>query len=192
MTEKYAYPSTNSQLIADLKLIRHPEGGYFAETDRQTSNVPTPFVEGAPDRSLATQIFYFLSYDEPQGVFHMNKSVTYHVLHQGRAEYTLITPGSPPTVTRVTMGTNPALGEVRQLLVPTNVWKMSQIPPADRACSTQEEKEKTGCLITEVVVPGFHWEDHVYLTEAQAKELWTGVKGGEEALKSVLPFVKKE
>ncbi|KAF7972287.1 hypothetical protein HWV62_42820 [Athelia sp. TMB] len=177
MPEKYAYPSTNPQLITDLKLIRHPEG------------------EGNPDRSLATQIFYFLSYDEPQGVFHMNKSVTYHVLHQGRAEYTLITPSSspnsPPTITRVTMGADPARGEVRQLLVPTNVWKMSRIPPADLECATQEEKDKTGCLITEVVVPGFHWEDHVYMTEKDAEELWAGVEGG-DALKGVLPFIKKE
>lgn len=91
------------------------------------------------------------------------------------------------------MGANPALGEVRQLLVPTNVWKMSQIPSADlAACSTQEEKDKTGCLITEVVVPGFHWEDHVYMTQADAKELWAGVEGGEDTLKSVLPFVKKD
>ena len=68
-------------------------------------------------RSLATTIYYLLTFDDPDGVFHMNKSVvrkiywssinitmkkcdvqTMHVLHQGRAEYTLITPGNPPKV----------------------------------------------------------------------------------------------
>ena len=72
-------------------------------------------------RPLATSIYYLLSLDEPNGVFHMNKSAvrltigimlydrgnvtdvgiqTMHVLHQGRAEYTLITPGSPPRIER--------------------------------------------------------------------------------------------
>jgi predicted cupin superfamily sugar epimerase len=55
------------------------------------------------------------------------------------------------------MGTNP--GESRQLLVGTGVWKRSRILPEDRALvKTPQDKEKIGCLITEVVVPGFHWE----------------------------------
>jgi predicted cupin superfamily sugar epimerase len=38
------YTSTNSELIAQLNLIKHPEGGYFAETDRQVPEVPSPFA----------------------------------------------------------------------------------------------------------------------------------------------------
>lgn len=130
------------------------------------------FTEHQP-RSLATSIYYLLTYDDPDGVFHMNKSVvsgfhkkklykpynqqTYHVLHQGRAEYTLITPTFPPTIEIKVMGTNP--GEQRQLLVGTGVWKRSRILPEDRALAkTTADQDKVGCLITEVVVPGFHWE----------------------------------
>lgn len=43
----YEYPTPNSQLIKDLKLQKHPEGGYFAETGRWNEIVPTPFVNGA-------------------------------------------------------------------------------------------------------------------------------------------------
>ncbi|KIM76855.1 hypothetical protein PILCRDRAFT_12409 [Piloderma croceum F 1598] len=190
---KYDYPSTNQELISDLKLIKHPEGGYFAETDRQKEEVPTPFVNGTPPRSLATQIFYLLTYDNPQGVFHMNKSVTYHVLHQGRAEYTLITPGSPPVIEKKVMGTNVTAGEQRQLFVGTGVWKMSRIPPEDlEAATTQDAKDRTGCLITEVVTPGFHWEDHKFLTFKELQDLFKGTQDGEEKVKSVAPFVKKE
>jgi len=189
---KYYYPATNQELIFDLKLIKHPEGGYFAETDRQSEEIPTPFVTGAPPRSLATQIFYLLTYDNPQGVFHMNKSVTYHVLHQGRAEYTLIKPGNPPKIEKKIMGTNVKAGEQRQLLVGTGIWKMSRILPEDlNPAKTQEERNRTGCLITEVVTPGFHWEDHRYLEFEDLQELFKGVEDGEAKVQDIGPFVKK-
>jgi len=183
------YASSNSELIAQLQLLKHPEGGYFVETDRQTSEIPSPFAEHSP-RSLSTAIYYLLTFDDPDGVFHMNKSVTYHVLHQGRTEYTLIIPGSPPTIETKIMGTND--GELRQLLVGTGIWKRSRILPEDRALAkTPTDQDKIGCLITEVVVPGFHWEDHEFLTKEKLDFLFKGVPGGEEKIKRFEPFVRK-
>ena len=118
-----------------------------------------------------------------------------HVLHQGRAEYTLITPGNPPNVERKVrdcrhicnfgtrklmvlqvMGPNIHAGEVLQLIVPTGVWKMSCLLAEDRAAasSKEDEKERYGCLITEVVFPGFAWEDHCFLTREEFDGLWDG------------------
>ncbi|CAK5272229.1 unnamed protein product [Mycena citricolor] len=158
--------ATSSPLVKELGLLKHPEG------DRQTDEVPSPFVGGVR-RSLATSIYYLLDYDRPSGVIHMNKSVTYHVLHQGQAEYTLITPGKgdiPPVIERKVIGTGP--NETRQLLVGTGVWKMSKLLDEDVASAeTLEEKRQLGCLITEVVVPGFAWEDHRFLTRAELEEL---------------------
>jgi len=83
------YPTSNSALIETLKLQKHPEGGYFVETDRQPANVPSPFagelveISQKPDlkrgadnepRSLATAIYYLLTHEYPDGVFHTNKS----------------------------------------------------------------------------------------------------------------------
>ncbi|OSD07898.1 hypothetical protein PYCCODRAFT_1441729 [Trametes coccinea BRFM310] len=173
-TQYNAYPIPNSVLIEELKMIKHPEGGYFVETDRQTEKVPSPFAGGAP-RSLATTIHYLLTPDERNGVFHMNKSATMHVLHQGRAEYTLITPGSPPTIERKVMGPNIHAGESLQLLVPTGVWKMSRLLPEDLALAKSSKSEdQWGCLITEVVFPGFAWEDHGFLTREEFERLWDG------------------
>ncbi|PCH38830.1 hypothetical protein WOLCODRAFT_110213 [Wolfiporia cocos MD-104 SS10] len=171
----YAIP--NSELIKTLGLVRHPEGGYYAETDRQVEQVPSPFAGGAP-RPLATSIYYLLTPEEPNGVFHMNKSATMHVLHQGQAEYVLITPGEagqPPRVEHKIMGSNIQAGELLQLLVPSGVWKMSRLLP----CSA--DAEHTGCLITEVVFPGFAWEDHCFLTRKELERLW-GERGGAEEL----------
>ncbi|SJL06381.1 uncharacterized protein ARMOST_09717 [Armillaria ostoyae] len=167
------------ELIDELHLVKHPEGGYYVETDRQEGTVPSPFVDGNAPRSLSTSIYYLLTADSPSGVIHMNKSVTYHVLHQGRAEYTLITPrpGVPPKIETIIMGTNTDKGETRLLLVGSGVWKMSRLLPED---VEDEEKAKAGCLITEVVVPGFHWEDHKFLTMDSLMDLFKGVDVDEE------------
>jgi hypothetical protein len=90
------YPTPNSVLIETLKLQKHPEGGYFVETDRQPAAVPSPFAgelarlgrcrtnshqkrltDNEP-RSLSTAIYYLLTHDSPDGAFHMNKSFASH------------------------------------------------------------------------------------------------------------------
>lgn len=188
----YAYSTPNSELIKQLKLQVHPEGGYFVETDRREEQVPSPYA-GGQDRSLATSIYYLLTASQPNGVWHMNKSVTYHVLHQGRAEYTLIHPTNPPRIETMIMGDNAAAGETRMLLVGTGVWKKSRILPEDlKTAQTDEQKERVGCLITEVVVPGFHWEDHKYLTMAEFDALFEGASESDMKDKETLrAFVKK-
>jgi uncharacterized protein len=164
------------------------------------------------ERNLATSIYYLLTHDNPSGVIHMNKSIvswphhqssslrhralqTYHVLHQGRAEYTLIAPGingAPPVVTTAVMGPNTAAGETRTLLVGTSVWKMSRLLPEDLALGRDPETaDKVGCLITEVVVPGFYWEDHAFLTQEGLHALFKDVDGREELIKQLAPHVKK-
>ncbi|KAJ7705299.1 RmlC-like cupin domain-containing protein [Mycena rosella] len=172
---------TAKSLVAQLGLNRHPEGGYYVETDRQKEVVGTPFVEDDPPRSLATAIYYLLGRESPNGYFHMNKSVTYHVHHQGRAEYVLITPvpGGAPTVERRVIGADVENGETRLLIVGTGVWKMSRLLEAD--VLDEAAGDKTGCLITEVVVPGFHWEDHAFLTREGLKELMGDVEATELA-----------
>ncbi|KAF7323791.1 Cupin-5 domain-containing protein [Mycena kentingensis (nom. inval.)] len=182
--------STENPLVAELELIRHPEGGYFKETDRRMDEVPSPFADGAA-RSLATSIYYLLDHESPSGVVHMNKSVTYHVLHQGRAEYTLITPGSPPKIEKQVIGSGP--GETRMLFVGSGVWKMSRLLPEDiAAAKTPEEKRALGCLITEVVTPGFYWEDHQFLTGPGLDALLKDATPEDrKTLEALRPHVKK-
>jgi len=117
---------------------------------------------------------------------------TYHILHQGRAEYTLITPvpGGPPKVEVKVMGTGP--GEHRQLLVGTGIWKKSRILPKDMALGgSDQDKDRVGCLITEVVVPGFHWEDHVFMKKQNLEDLFKGVEGGKKCIVEFEKYVKK-
>ncbi|KAH6910338.1 RmlC-like cupin domain-containing protein [Coprinopsis sp. MPI-PUGE-AT-0042] len=183
----------SSQLIRDLKLEAHPEGGYYHQTDRRTELVRTPYVAENPQRPLATSIYYLLSYDNPTGFIHMNKSLTYHTLHQGRAEYTLITPGSQgqaPKIETKIIGPNVSAGETRLLIVGTGIWKMSRLLKDDiDAVKTDEEKDRVNCLITEVVVPGFDWEDHKYLTREGLYNLFEGYADHAEYIERFSQFL---
>ena len=84
-------------------MIKHPEGGYFAEIDRDQRTVPNPFSEHpyattaekpfSGDNSIrnaSTSILYLLTPHSPQGHFHRNAGRTVHTLIQGRGRYVLI------------------------------------------------------------------------------------------------------
>ncbi|KAG8987157.1 hypothetical protein FRB94_002583 [Tulasnella sp. JGI-2019a] len=197
----YDYTTPNSQLIANIGLQRHPEGGYFKETDRSKDTVPSPFADGQA-RPVMTTIYYLLTPEEPRGYFHRNKSETMHIHHQGRAEYTLLSsrPASiasgerwTPEITRRVMGTDQTGGELRQLFVGGDIWKMSRIPAEDLATAkSREDREKVGCLITEVVAPGFHWEDHDWMTMKVLRELFQGSPNAEEETMKYAGYIRPE
>ena len=57
-----------------------------------------------------------------------------------------------------------------------------------RADRDPSKRAHTGCLITEVVFPGFHWEDHRYLRHAELEALW----GGDSGWEAWAPYVKAD
>ena len=67
-------------------------------------------------------------------------------------------------VHRVVLGPNVLDGEVTQLFVPGGWWKASEIPEDDLKST---DKERIGCLISEVVVPGWQPEQHIFLDQEQ-------------------------
>ena len=100
-------------------------------------------------------------------------------------------PGGAPKIEVKVMGIDP--GEHRQLLVGTGVWKKSRILPEDVALGkSDEDKDRVGCLITEVVVPGFHWEDHVFMKRHDLEDLFKDVEGGKDSIARFAKFVKKD
>ncbi|GAA5841470.1 hypothetical protein JCM11251_007150 [Rhodosporidiobolus azoricus] len=190
----YAYPEGNQALLKSLNLIPHPESGYYAETFRTDETTSSPFAEGAT-RPLATQIYYLLTPKSPKGKMHLNKSITFHTLHQGRARYTLIKPlppsapeGAVPEIKHVVMGADSSKGEVRQLVVEGGWWKASEIPTDDLA---QGDPDTTGCLISEVVTPGFSFDDHKFLTSAGLVELFRGDEKA-EGVEELRQYVRDE
>ncbi|ESK85693.1 duf985 domain-containing protein [Moniliophthora roreri MCA 2997] len=173
--------TTSNLLIEELKLEKHPAGGYWRETDRQDVQIPSPFAPNNAPRPLVTSIYHLLTPESPYAVFIKNRSVAYHILHQGKAEYTVITPGNPPKVEKKVLGTNTAAGESRFLTFGSEVWKMAKLI---------SDSDSEGCLLSLVVAPGFHWEDHEFLTKEGLDELFQGVEGGEEKIAEFQTYLK--
>ncbi|KAI5474640.1 DUF985 and Cupin, RmlC-type domain protein [Pseudohyphozyma bogoriensis] len=187
----YPYSTPNSALIESLKLEAHPEGGFFVQTDVVPNEVPSPFtVPEGKSRMLATQIYYLLTPASARGRMHLNLGATFHLHHAGRSKYTLMrpssTPGEPPEIKHVVMGPNPDKGEVLQLFVEGGWWKASEIPEED----LKGDEERVGALISEVVVPGFHWEDHKFLSREELVKIYGGDENA-EGVKLLEPYVKQ-
>jgi len=96
------------------------------------------------------------------------------------------------------MGADSAAGEVKQLFVPGGWWKASEVPEADLAGLAQDEArgafkdgegDSVGCLISEVVVPGFDFEDHAFLGEKELVDMFGGNREDETVAK-LLPYVR--
>ncbi|KAL0942569.1 DUF985 domain protein [Colletotrichum truncatum] len=183
-------PQSVQETITALSLLQHFEGGYFAETDRAVTSIPSPFPStpanpktlamiGGHDRpgfdpgrrDISSSIFYYLAPSSPVGHFHRNRCRITHSLHSGRGRYVLI--HEDGSVESFVVGKNVAAGERLQWVVEGGDYKASFLLP-----DKDESKEASdGLLITEVAVPGFEFCDHDFLTKERLSE----VVGGEKA-----------
>ena len=124
-------------LIELLNLQKHPEGGYFVETDRDQLRVPNPFKGHDPKdstRCASTTIYYLLTPATPKGSFHRNKGRTVHTLHKGRGRYVIIhadeaTPGQKSRIETFIVGHDIEAGEKLQWIVEGGKYKASYLLP---------------------------------------------------------------
>lgn len=134
-----ALPRVN-ELITELQLMPHPEGGYFTETYRSNS------VIDSIDRNTSTAIYYLLRSDEISR-FHRIKSdevwhhyegspVTIHVIHQDSLYEALY------------LGKEISKGQKPQHVVPAGAWFGVTVDDPD---------SYTLCGCT--VAPGFDFND---------------------------------
>ena len=199
-------PSTDKDLeespkitstIKSLNMIRHIEGGYFTETDRDPLLIPSPFpvpetttatlnlVGGQRPgfdpkvRNASTSIFYLITPRTPQGGFHRNLGRTIHTLHRGRGMYVLIHADEPDLpdggkrVESFVVGQDLEKGEKLQWIVEGGKFKASFLLDV-------EEEENEGLLISETVVPGFEYCDHDFLPDMKALKKLVGEEKAEE------------
>ncbi|CCC67181.1 hypothetical protein NCAS_0A06230 [Naumovozyma castellii] len=172
-------PTVLKQIIDDWQLIKHPEGGYFKETDR------SPFIMEVSDKSnvdtmvkrnYSTLIYYLLTPDSPIGKIHKNVNRITHILQRGKGQYVLIYPDG--RIKSFKVGFDYAAGEVSQWVVPGGVYKASFLVP--------NEEFSNGLLISEVVVPGFDFEDHKFMTGGYAEMVELVGKDNASKLKFLL------
>ena len=146
-------PST-IDLIKKLGLQKHPEGGYFRETDRDPLRVPNPFRSSSDNddstRSASTTIYYLLTPASPTGRFHRNRGRTVHTLHSGRGRYVIIHAderenGEKARIETFVVGHDINGGEKLQWLVEGGKYKASFLLP-----DAKGGLESEGLLISEV------------------------------------------
>jgi predicted cupin superfamily sugar epimerase len=175
---------------------RHPEGGYYVETDRDRLRIPNPFRTHDDDeedstRSASTTIHYLLTPGAPFGALHRNRARTVHTLHQGRGRYVVVHAdevegggtGKKARVEVFDVGTDVLKGERVQWIVEGGKYKASWLLP-DRPDGGVESEG--GLLISETVVPGFEFRDHDFLRGERLDELV-----GEEQAEEMRWLVRK-
>lgn len=134
---------TAEKIIEKLKLIQHPEGGFYRETYRGDKSIT---LDGGKVRSTGTAIFYMLS-GADKSHFHKVASDELWFFHQGEPiEILVINEGGH--VDRFILGNRLDLNQQPQILVKSNMWFAAHIPSA------------TGySLVSCVVAPGFDFAD---------------------------------
>lgn len=140
-------------LIKQLSLIEHVEGGYFSETYRAAEEIQTS--RAGQTRSVMTSIYYLLTDDRPVDHLHQNKSDIMHYFQAG-SPITYVLVDLNKALSRVKLGLNINRGEVPQLLVPKGYWKAAVLESGEYG------------LLGEAVAPGFDYRD---MTIAKADEI---------------------
>ena len=126
-------------LINQLNLLAHPEGGYYSETYRSDIVIP------GKDRDLMTSIYFLLTSDNVSR-FHRIKSDELWFFHSGSplVVHTLDERGHSKTL----VGNNFEKGETPYFMVPKNTIFGSSVLEKD-----------SYSLVSCVVAPGFDFRD---------------------------------
>jgi predicted cupin superfamily sugar epimerase len=108
---------TAAEIIATLGMQRHPEGGWYAETFRDSA--------GSGARGNSTAIYFLLEADDVSA-WHRVKDAAevWHHYAGAPLSLTMYEEGGP-VVTR-TLGLDLAVGQRPQLVVPANWWQMAR------------------------------------------------------------------
>lgn len=132
-----------SPLVEALRLEPHPEGGWFRETWRSSSEVET--YEGA--RRNAATLIHFLLHAGESSAWHRVRSDEIWLAHLGAVTLELGGSGADPFAdARAVVGADVAAGQDPQVVVPGGHWQRT-LPGAGDA------------LVSCVVSPGFDFAD---------------------------------
>ncbi|WP_258105596.1 cupin domain-containing protein [Marinoscillum sp. MHG1-6] len=142
MTEKTA------QLIDQLKLQPHPEGGYFRETYRSNGTIHIESLSKLYDgkRNYSTCIYFLLTSDKFSAFHKIHQDEIWHFYQGSPIHLHMIQPDG--TYDKIIIGSNIDKGEVPQNVVSGGTWFASEVIAEDGYALA-------GCT----VAPGFDFND---------------------------------
>jgi predicted cupin superfamily sugar epimerase len=133
---------TAQEIIKQLQLTAHPEGGYYTETYRCAEAI----VNRDGDQRNTSTAIYFLLNDNEVSNLHRIQSDELWFFHQGEPlEIVMIKDGVSSSIV---LGNNLKKGEVPQAMIPANVWFGSKL-----------RNSKGYALVSCTVAPGFDFRD---------------------------------
>lgn len=132
--------------VDKLKLLSHPEGGYYKETYRSTDKFIGGDQSFPSGRTFSTGI-YFLLHDDNFSAFHRIKSDEMWHFYEGTGLTVYIITESGK-LDQIKLGSDPDRGEVFQAIVPAGCWFASKTTG-----------ENSYALVGCTVAPGFDFED---------------------------------
>lgn len=133
--------------IEHLKLLVHPEGGFYKETYRSEESIPQP---GLPDRFSAARNYstaiYFLLRSQDRSMFHKIKSDELWHFHYGSTLQIFAIINGELNVRN--LGPDVEKGESLQVMIPANCWFGAKLI-----------SPQTYTLSSCTVSPGFDFDD---------------------------------
>jgi len=130
------------EIVDKLKLIPHPEGGFYTETYRSDYTIVNERKENI---NISTAIYYLLE-DEDKSLFHRIQSDELWFFHLGQPlEIILI---QSKHLTTIILGNDIKKDEFPQVRIPANTWFAARVKNA-----------KGFSLVSCTVSPGFDFAD---------------------------------
>ncbi len=112
---------TAREIIAALKLDRHPEGGWFRETYRAAPVAKQGIGSG---RGASTAIYYLLQVGEKSHWHKVDADETWHFYAGEPLELALSADGK--TTQRLVLGNDLVASQAPQIVVPAGVWQSAR------------------------------------------------------------------
>ncbi len=134
--------------IKKLKLVKHPEGGYFREVYRSDELISKKHLPNrySSFRAFSTSIFFLLKSDE-FSAFHRLKSDEIWHFYDG-SPLLLYMIDLNGKLTTIKAGRNPDNNEVLQIIIPKGFWFAAEV-------TVNNSFSLVGCTVS----PGFDFED---------------------------------
>jgi predicted cupin superfamily sugar epimerase len=147
--------------IDKLRLLPHPEGGYYRETYRASEVLPAaalpPRYGGA--RAVSTAIYFLLADDQRSALHRLRSDEAWHFYAGSALLLSVIHPDG--RLERITLGPDFDEGEAFQAMVPAGTWFGAEVSVADSYALA-------GCT----VAPGFDFLDFETADRATLLQLY--------------------
>ena len=137
-----------NKLVDVLKLLPHPEGGFYKETYRSDGLIPSGVLgsDFSGDRNYCTAIYFLLTSDNFSAFHRIKQDEIWH-FYEGSPLYVHVI-DDKGLYTKHTVGLDIENGSLPQLVVPAGAWFASSVKDS-------HSYSLVGCTVS----PGFDFKD---------------------------------